>query len=90
MENITSLKDIIQRGDLMGQLDLKDAYLSIPIAKAHWRYLRFQWKAQNYEFRTLPFGLASAPRVFTKLLRFPDYPSQDYRPVGESRESITH
>lgn len=53
----------------MGHLDLKDAYLSIPIAKAHWKYLRFQWKAQNYEFRMLPFGLASATRVFTKILK---------------------
>lgn len=53
----------------MGHLDLKETYLLIPTAKAHWRYLRFQWKAQNYEFRTLPFDLASAPRVFTKLLR---------------------
>ena len=53
----------------MGRLDLKDAYLSVPIARSCWRYLRFHWRGQNYEFRTLPFGLASAPWVFTKLLR---------------------
>ena len=27
------------------------------------------WKGQNFEFQTLQFGLASAMRVFTKLLR---------------------
>lgn len=53
----------------MGKLDLKDAYLSIPISEQHRKYLRFQWKKMNYEFQTLPFGLASAPRVFTKILR---------------------
>ena len=69
MESIALLKDILQRGDYMGCLDLKDAYLSVPIAGNCWKYLRFRWEGKNYEFRTLPFGLASAPRVFTKLLR---------------------
>ena len=36
-------------------------YLLVPIARNYWRYLRF-W--QRYEFRTLPFGLASAPGAF--------------------------
>ena len=69
MESTASLRDIIQRGDFMGRLDLKDAYLTIPIVSNRRKYLWFHWKGQNYEFRTLPFGLASAPRVFTKLLR---------------------
>lgn len=69
MESIISLKDIIQEADFMGRLDLKDAYLKVPITKVCWRLLRFRWKEQNYEFQTLPFGLASAPRVLTKLLR---------------------
>ena len=69
MEGIASVKDVLQSGDYMGKLDLKDAYLSIPISEQHRKYLRFQWKKMNYEFQTLPFGLASAPRVFTKILR---------------------
>lgn len=69
MESIASLRDVVQREDYMGRLDLKDAYLSVPISKKCWGYLRFRWGGQNYEFRTLPFGVASAPRVFTKLLR---------------------
>ena len=69
MESIASLKDIIHSSDYMGRLDLKDAYLTVPVAKPHRRYLRFQWGDRSFEFQTLPFGLASAPRVFTKLLR---------------------
>ena len=33
------------------------------------RFLRFTFQGQTYQFRVLPFGLSSAPRVFTKLTR---------------------
>ena len=36
--------------------------------QAHCQYLRFHWLGQSYQFKTLPFGLSSAPRVFTKTL----------------------
>ena len=68
MESITLLKDIIRKGDFMGRLDLKDAYLTVPVVSTHWRFLRFRWKGRNYEFRTLPFGLASAPSNRNTLL----------------------
>ena len=69
MEGARSIRDVIQEGDWMATLDLKDAYLSVPICESHRRYLRFVWKEQLYEFTCLPFGLCSAPRVFTKLLK---------------------
>lgn len=60
MESIASVKDILLPNDYLVKMDLKDAYLSIPIHKEHRKYLRCQWKGQNYQFRSLPFGLASA------------------------------
>ena len=69
MENIFSLRDILKKGDWLAKLDLKDAYLTVPMAKAHQKYLRFQWQGKIYEFKSLPFGLATAPLTFTKLLR---------------------
>ena len=45
----------------------KNAYLHIPIAAQHRRFLRFWWKSSSYQFRRLPFGLSSAPRTFTRL-----------------------
>ena len=53
----------------MASIDLKDAYLSVAIWEEHRKYLRFVWNSQLYEFQCLPFGLCSAPRVFTKLLK---------------------
>ena len=69
MEDIRSVKDLLVRGDYMCKLDLKDAYLSVPITAAHRRYLQFQWQGVTYQYNALPFGLATAPRVFTKLLK---------------------
>ena len=34
----------------------------------YWKFLRFCWKGEVYEFKTLPFRLAMAPITFTKLL----------------------
>ena len=50
-------------------IDLKDAYYSIPIAPEHQTYLKFIWKDQLYAFNSLPMGLSSSPRIFTKILK---------------------
>ena len=69
MESIGSLKDGLQEGDLMRKIDLEDAYLSVPVHQEHRDFLKFCWRQKIYQFRSLPFGLATAPRVFTKILR---------------------
>jgi hypothetical protein len=33
------------------------------------QFLRFIWQGHTYQFRALPFGLNTAPRIFTKLLK---------------------
>jgi len=52
----------------MCSVDLKDAYLSVPIAKQHRKFLRFVWEEITYKFTCLLFGLCSALRIFTKFL----------------------
>ncbi|KAJ1156603.1 hypothetical protein NDU88_009321 [Pleurodeles waltl] len=54
--------------DWMVSVDLQDAYFHIPILKSHRKYLRFVVGLQHYQFAVLPFGLTSAPRVFTKVM----------------------
>ena len=69
MEDISTLKDLIQPNDWMIKLDLKDAYFCVPIHKDHRKYFRFQWINSIKEFSCLPFGYRPAPRRFTKLFR---------------------
>ncbi|XP_065175625.1 uncharacterized protein LOC135805510 [Sycon ciliatum] len=53
----------------MVQFDLKSAYHHIAIHEDHKKYLGFMWQDQHYCFAALPFGLATAPHVFTKVTR---------------------
>ena len=69
MEGIHLLRDLLQPHDWLGKIDLKDAYFVIPIWRNHRKYLRFLWKGTLLEFACLPFGLAVAPRLFTKVMK---------------------
>ncbi|XP_013908044.1 PREDICTED: uncharacterized protein LOC106538149 [Thamnophis sirtalis] len=52
----------------MASIDLMEAYLHIPIFPGHRKYLRFSYLGIHYQYRALPFGLASVPQTFTKVL----------------------
>lgn len=69
MEGFQVVKNLIQRRDWLCKVDLKDAYFCIPICKNHRKYLRFQYKGQMLQYKGLPFGLASGPRLFTKIMK---------------------
>ena len=69
MEGIHTLKDLLRKGDWLAKIDLKDAFFSIPIHTNHQKFLRFVFKGKTYQFNYLPFGLSSAPWVFTKTLK---------------------
>jgi len=53
----------------MVKTDIKDAYLSIPIHPEHQNLMGFVWEGTTYRFQVCPFGLGSAPRLFTKILK---------------------
>ena len=69
LENLSCLKTLLLPGDFMTNIDLKDAYLSASIHKTSRTFLRFLRKGTSYQFKALPFGLCSAPRIFTKVLK---------------------
>ena len=69
MESLQVVKALVQPGDYLMKMDLKDAYYTVPIHQDHCRYLRFSYHGNLYEFRCLPFGLSSASRAFTKILK---------------------
>ena len=47
---------------------MKDAFLHVPIHPSHYKFLLFAIGDEVYKFVVLPFGLTSAPRVFTKMV----------------------
>jgi hypothetical protein len=53
----------------MAKIDLQDAYFMVPIHGEHRGYLAFCLEGITYHFSCLPFGLSSAPWVFTKTLK---------------------
>ena len=71
MEHLLTILPLLERGSYMTSLDLKDAYFSLPIAKAFRKYLRFSWRGELYEFQCLCFGLSPAPYFFTKVMKPP-------------------
>ena len=64
-----ALPDLLQSQDWMVKMDLKDAYLQVPIHPDYQHLLAFQWEEKTYRLQCLPFGLSAASRVFTKLLK---------------------
>ena len=72
-EDLRIVPTLFSRGDFMFTFDLKDGYHHISIAERHRRYLGFAWQFHGetkfFHFAALPFGLKTAPFVFTKVLR---------------------
>ena len=67
-----TVTNAMHKGDWAVSIDLKDAYFHVPIHVRSRRLLRFAISTNDglrvFEFRALPFGLTSAPRVFTKVI----------------------
>lgn len=55
--------------DFLASVDLQEAYLLVPIHQDDRKFLRFRFQGQLFQFRALPFSLASAPYIFTKIMR---------------------
>ena len=61
METTQSVLRSIRRNDWMVSVDLKDAYLQVPIHPSSRRFLRFVEGGRTWQFRVLCFGLTTAP-----------------------------
>ena len=69
METQVSVRSAIRSQEWAVSIDIRDAYLHVPMHQAVRKYLRFVVNKKVYQFTCLPFGLATSPREFTKLLR---------------------
>ena len=65
METIQSVLLSVRQGDLMASIDLKEAYLQVPVHPDSRHHLQFVAQGNVYQFSALCFGLSTAPQVFT-------------------------
>lgn len=68
METWRSIVSSLDQGDMLASADLSHAYLHLMIHLDHCRFLRFCYGHRHLQYRSLPFGLTTAPRVFSKVL----------------------
>ena len=72
-EDLRTLLSLLKAEDYLCKFDLKSGYHHVEITNLLWKYLDFQWGTndvqQYYVFTVLPFGLATACYIFTKLIR---------------------
>ena len=69
METPESVRASLIPGEWVSLIDLSDTYLHIPIHPNSRKYLRFYHRSQVFQFTTLLFRLATAPQVFTMLVK---------------------
>lgn len=72
-EDLLVASQLVSRGDWFVTFDLKNGYHHIDIGVSHRTYLGFSFRVSGrvryFQFASLPFGLATAPYIFTKVLR---------------------
>ena len=68
-EDMRTALMFLEKGDFLCTFDLKSGYHHVDIHVDSQKYLGFEWENEHYVFTVLPFGLATACYVFSKLLR---------------------
>jgi len=69
MDDYRSACTLVSENCFMAILDLKDAYHLIPVDPSDQFFLCFMWNNIIYRYTCIPFGLSTAPRLFTKLFK---------------------
>ena len=69
IEGYEVIVNMISQYDFMCSIDLQDAFLAVSMHPNFFCYLCFEWEGVRYCFTSMPFGLTSAPRIFTKILK---------------------
>ena len=69
METLKAAVDAMRPDCFFGSVDLSEAFYLVPIRYQDRKYFRFIFSDQKYQFTCLVMGLATSPRVFTKILK---------------------
>lgn len=68
-ESVEDAEFVARCGDFGGKFDLRSGYHHIMIAEAYQTFLGFEWRGKYYVWTSLPQGIATAPYVFTQVMR---------------------
>ena len=68
-EPLVSLRHLVRPGDWFFSLDLRDGYYHLSIHPSHRKFFTTVINGRLYQFVGIPFGVQSAPFVFTKVMR---------------------
>lgn len=90
MSSINDARFLIQRNCFLASVDLEKAYYSVPIHHEFKKYLRFVIDGCVFEYQVLPNGLASAPKLFTRIMKvlFSHLRSQGFTSVAYIDDSL--
>ena len=69
MESALTIQRALRKDKWIISIDVKDAYFHIQVHKAFRHYLLFAYQNTVYQFRVLPFGVATAPYIFTRIVK---------------------
>ncbi|KAM9974188.1 hypothetical protein ACTFIR_003904 [Dictyostelium discoideum] len=69
MEGIKNLPSMIKQQYYMVKLDIKKVYLNVLVDPQYRDLFRFVWKGSHCRWKTMPFGLSTALRIFSMLSR---------------------
>lgn len=67
MEHIQVALSLVQPGDLLFAIDMQAGYHQIPLKPFMKQFMCFEWQGRVYRWDVLPFGLATAPRAYSRL-----------------------
>ena len=68
METLNIILPQLSASDWAVSIDLKDAYLHVPVHPQSRRFLGFSFMDMTYQYEVLPFGLKDSPWVFTRVV----------------------
>ena len=74
-KDMSIAREVLDAGDFMFSFALKSGYHHVEIFPGHRQYLSFSWTFSSshtrllHFFSVLPFGISSAPYLFTKILK---------------------
>ena len=67
IDNIAQVVLQLRKGTLLGKMDVKEAFRLVPVHPSDRLLLGMVWKGDLYLDKVLPFGLRTAPLLFTAL-----------------------